>query len=738
MARAKLEIGGKDGRSVVFRGNRKYLPARIRGIVNSHFSNWNTLKDISQWPALLRELAEVNAHKTFEGTDWQALNSFYDDEMKRFSVLIHGGLEDDHPFFEVRTLVKDCAPRIRQLRTEYCNAEGRLLHNHDIWQVEKLLRRHAAKVKFSPDFIPALKVFATDAVSVEPSLSFFRQIQVYHNPQFLRPELLAIIAPHIDRVHTVADPTQLEGMIDALDKAGAKLRVDPGIADIIQHYNRLRQVASDSEYDMAVGNVLKDRLKASLYGYQREGVGFLVHNRRALLADDMGLGKTLQAMAGALYLKDVGDVRRVLIVCPSSLKYQWQSEIRKFTGERVQVIGGSKLERMALYEAATSGGGGLLGLDDTPFFSVINYELVHRDIEHLMQLNPQLLILDEAQRVKNFRTKTAQAVFSIPAANVFVLTGTPLENQLMELFTILKFVDDRALGKNPIAFRDRYVLTDQFGSIRGYQHVEEVARKIATITLRRTKEEALEDLPALVTTYARLDLTDEQKAIYRELRGEAREMLSQEAWDSTHTQNAMVLLQRLREVCDSPELIDPQYTSSQKLNELEAILEDEVGTLDRQVIIFTQWTRMGEIILRLLTKAGYSCAFLHGGLKAEERQQLVERFQRGDDRIFISTDAGGTGLNLQSASMVINYDLPFNPAKLDQRIARAHRLGQKQTVFVVNMICRNTVEERLVRILSEKKSLFDDVFGNISDPRNISGASMSPRSMRELLTELIR
>src|SRR5690606_11832777 len=119
---------------------------------------------------------------------------------------------------------------------------------------------------------------------------------------------------------------------------------------------------------------------------QREGVGFLVHNRRALLADDMGLGKTLQAMAGALYLKDVADVRRVLIVCPSSLKYQWQSEIRKFTGERVQVIGGSKQERMAIYEAAGTGGSGLLRVDDTPFFNVINYELVHRDIEHLVQL----------------------------------------------------------------------------------------------------------------------------------------------------------------------------------------------------------------------------------------------------------------------------------------------------------------------------------------------------------------
>ncbi len=738
MARAKLELGSRDGRTIVFRGNRKYLPARIRSVINSHFSNWNSLKDIAEWPRLLRELAEANAHKTFEGTDWTALNVYYDEEMKRYSVVIHGIVLEGNAHFEVLPLVKDCAPGIKRIRSEYCNAEARLHNNHDIWRVEKLLRREAAKVRFSPDFAAALKLFAAGAISIEPSLSFFRQIQVYHTPQFLHRELLAAINPAIDKVHTITDATQLEQLIDRLKSLGANLRVAPGIAEIIEHYNQLSRICSDAAYDLAVDNVLTGKLKADLYAYQREGVGFLVHNHRALLADDMGLGKTLQAMAGALYLQQTTGLQRVLIVCPSSLKYQWQEEIRKFTNERVQVITGSKQERTAIYESASTGDGGLLQVDDTPFFSVINYELVHRDIEQLQKLAPQLLILDEAQRVKNFRTKTAQAVFSIPAANVFVLTGTPLENQLMELFTILKFVDDRALGKNPVAFRDRYVVTDQFGSIKGYRHVEEVARKIAGITLRRTKEEALEDLPALVTSYARLELTDEQKGIYRELRGEARDMLSEEAWDSTHTQNAMVLLQRLREVCDSPELIDPQYTSSQKLIELEAILEDEVTALDRQAIIFTQWTRMGEIIKRQLLAGGYSCAFLHGGLKAEERQVLVNRFQNGEDRIFISTDAGGTGLNLQSASLVINYDLPFNPAKLDQRIARAHRLGQKQTVFVVNMICRNTVEERLIRILSEKKSLFDEVFGNISDPRNISGTSMSPRSMRELLMELIR
>ena len=220
MARARLELGGRDGRTIVFKGNRKYLPARIRSIINGHFSNWNSLKEISSWPTLLRELAEVNAHDTFEGTNWSKLNEHYDEEMKRFSVVIHGVVEDGISRFSVLPLIKDCAAGIRRIRNEYCDSDGRLLHNHDIWRVEKLLRRHAGKVKFSPDFAASLKNFAGNAISMEPSLSFFRQIQLYHTPQFLQPKLLQVIAPVIDRVHTVSDPTVLDKLVDDLEAAG--------------------------------------------------------------------------------------------------------------------------------------------------------------------------------------------------------------------------------------------------------------------------------------------------------------------------------------------------------------------------------------------------------------------------------------------------------------------------------------------------------------------------------------
>jgi SNF2 family DNA or RNA helicase len=211
-------------------------------------------------------------------------------------------------------------------------------------------------------------------------------------------------------------------------------------------------------------------------------------------------------------------------------------------------------------------------------------------------------------------------------------------------------------------------------------------------------------------------------------------MLMDAVWDGVQNNNALTLLQRLRETCDSAELIDPERKDSQKVEELLSLLDDEVKTLGRQALVFTQWTRMGEILVRELTAAGHKPAFLHGGIRTQDRPALVESFQQGRDRILISTDAGGTGLNLQAASLVVNYDLPFNPAKLSQRVARAHRMGQTGTVVVVNLLSRSTVEEKLVRILSEKRELFQDVFGDISD---LSQASSQQLNIRELLRELV-
>jgi SNF2 family DNA or RNA helicase len=728
---ARLVIGGKYGKDIVFIGNTRFLPATVAKVVRDHFGRWNTLSDITRWPQLLTELGDVRAQRHFEGTDWDSLDAHYRAHMQRYALVFKGEVMDGSVSFAVGCPHGAPAKPLLAVLQAWTEPGGKLRDSFDLWRVDKLLRRCKAQIKYAPTFTDALKVFGATAVSFEESLSFFRQVQAYHTRQFLKPELRAILEQHVDAVDTLRDPLQLPLLVQQLTDAGVKVRVDRTIEDVLKHESGLLKATTLLTRDTSPLDALIT--SAQLYPFQREGVAFLVTNKRALLADDMGLGKTIQAIAAAAYLKQKQGLKRALVICPASLKYQWQAEIRRFTKERVEVIGGEPAERDAIYRAAASDGG-FIAPEDKPFFYVVNYELVHRDLEKLKALGADLLIVDEAQRVKNFRTKTAQAVFELPAAFVFVLTGTPLENQLMELFTIMRFIDERALGRNPIAFRERYVITDHFGGVMGYQRVEEVARKIASVTLRRTKEQTLTDLPEMIEIPRWLDLTPVQRTIYQELQGQARQMLMEAVWDGVQNTSALTLLQRLREACDSAELLDPERKDSQKVEELLSLLDDEVKTLGRQALVFTQWTRMGEILLRELTAAGHKPAFLHGGIPTTQRPALVERFQQGRDRILISTDAGGTGLNLQAASLVVNYDLPFNPAKLSQRVARAHRIGQTSTVVVVNLLSRNTVEEKLVRILNEKRELFQDVFGDISDLAQGSGQQLN---IRELLRELV-
>ena len=318
------------------------------------------------------------------------------------------------------------------------------------------------------------------------------------------------------------------------------MRIHPSVQPVLQRHAVLhRYQTGEGAPELGVANVLAGKLKVELYPFQREGAGFLAFNRRALLADDMGLGKTVQSIAAAAYLKLRSNLKRVLVVCPASLKYQWQAEIQHFTGERCEVIGGDKAEREAVYRAAglLAAAGKTDGIFTSPEAtrrsSMSSTTSCSTATSSCEGPGAELLILDEAQRVKNSAPRRPRRSSSLPCPYVFVLTGTPLENQLMELFTIMKFIDDRALGKNPLSFRDRYVVSDRFGGIAGYRHVEEVSRKIAALTLRRTKAQALSQLPPLVENNSWLEFSDVQRRIYNELQGEAREVLADKSGTSS-------------------------------------------------------------------------------------------------------------------------------------------------------------------------------------------------------------
>lgn len=462
-----------------------------------------------------------------------------------------------------------------------------------------------------------------------------------------------------------------------------------------------------------------DVLSTRLYPYQEQGALHLAFGRRAMLADDMGLGKTVQAIAAAALLRQLRDIQRVLIICPASLKSQWAREIRRFTSLTVTIVEGGSPERRRRY-------------GDDSFFKIINYELVRHDLPELLKLRPDLVILDEAQRIKNWRTKTAQMVKSLPSRYAFVLTGTPLENRIDELYSIFQFLDPRILG--PLwHFNDRFYELEQRpnGSYKvlGYRNLDELRAIVAPYVLRRTRAEVLTDLPARTDNNFFVEMTDPQWRAYNEFKESLAKLISKAQrmpLSPKEREILMLCLIKMRLICNALALHEKDLPPKErertgpKLGELEEILTEEIASNGHKTVVFSQWATMLALTEPIIQRVGLGYVKLTGDVPSSQRGDLIQKFFEDPAcRVFLSTDAGGVGLNLQAASLVINLDLPWNPAVLEQRIARAHRHGQQHSVQVINLIAKDTIEERMLDTLAAKRDVFASVFGTEDAPSAI-------------------
>jgi len=499
--------------------------------------------------------------------------------------------------------------------------------------------------------------------------------------------------------------------------------VGQDVHDYLKNQQDIEAVAQQKRWfldQVEQGNRSLSVLSTPLYGYQEEGVLHLTFGRRAMLADDMGLGKTIQAIAAAALLKQLRDIQHVLIVCPASLKHQWAREIRRFTSLSVQVIEGNRVQRRQLYR-------------DLQFFNVINYELVRFDEEEITRREFDLVILDEAQRIKNWRTKTADKVKRLRSPYAFVLTGTPLENRLDELYSVFQFIDPTILG--PLwRFNQRYYETERRPSgsykVLGYKNLDELRRRISPYVLRRVREEVLLDLPERIDSNFFVEMTDPQWSAYYEYEQRVARLIARARRRPLTPDEHNILLGslvKMRLICNALALHDPEIKpqdrekTAPKLRELREILDEEVASNGHKAILFSQWTRMLDLTEPVLERLKLGWVKLTGGVPTKKRGALIEQFFEDPQcRVFLSTDAGGVGLNLQAASMVINLDLPWNPAVLDQRIARAHRHGQPHTVNVVNLIAKGTIEERMLDTLAAKRAVFDAALNEDSEVTTLS------------------
>jgi SNF2 family DNA or RNA helicase len=344
------------------------------------------------------------------------------------------------------------------------------------------------------------------------------------------------------------------------------------------------------------------------------------------------------------------------------------------------------------------------------FFKIINYEIVYRDLDLINAWRPDLIILDEAQRIKNWKTRTAQTVKSLQSTYAIVLTGTPLENRIEELHSLMEFVDRSHLG--PLyRFVHNHQLTDEHGKVIGYRDLEKVRASLKEVMIRRRKSEVLKQLPSRIDKNFFVPMTDEQMQIHTDYADIVVQLAAK--WrrfrflceaDQKRLQMAMACM---RMVSDNTWLIDRQTLNGPKLEELEIILQELMQEGSEKAVVFSQWHLMTDLVAKVLEENGIGYVHLNGTVPSKQRKGLMTRFK--DDpacRVFLSTDAGGVGLNLQSGSVLINIDIPWNPAVLEQRIARIHRMGQSKPVRIINFVSQGSIEESILSLLKFKKSLF--------------------------------
>ena len=544
-------------------------------------------------------------------------------------------------------------------------------------------------------------------------------------PQRL-PDAAEEIVGHA-RNRRMDDVHDLLERIRRLEAAGFAVNVYPDAEEYINQrlfLDRIRSRVEEIRKNPDAHPLRKSLLKTELLPYQLDGVAFAVGAGRAILADDMGLGKTIQGIGVAELLKREAEIKKVLVVCPASVKSQWCAEIRRFSESTCDLVAGGAAERARQYADGT-------------FYTVCNYEQVLRDILSVEQVKWDLIILDEGQRIKNWEAKTARVIKGLRSPFALVLSGTPLENRLDELFSVAEFIDERRLGP-AFHFFHRHRVVDERGKVLGYKNLDDLRRRLAPVLLRRTRKSVMEQLPPRTTEIVRIIPTEEQA----DLHGEHMRVVSSIVRKKYLTEMDLLRLQKALLMCrmaaNSTFLVTKEKPGfSSKMEKIGELLRDLGEEPDRKTLLFSEWTTMLDLIEPILADCRLEYVRLDGSVPQRKRQELVNRFQR-DPRcsMFLTTNAGATGLNLQAANTVINVDLPWNPAVLEQRIGRAHRMGQKRPVQVFVLITEGTIEENLLTTLSAKHELSIaalDATSEVDEVSLVSGMEELKRRLEILL-----
>ena len=525
--------------------------------------------------------------------------------------------------------------------------------------------------------------------TIEPSVCWPRAITipitcpVVRVRSFTFPEPAEVAAAPQNRLN----PPPLSVYSPAPDRPGASTRIRPP-GDVIKLEDRLHYVLQPSLESLLAERSLA--LPCRPFPFQFEGIAFLYPRHAAILADEMGLGKTMQAIMAIRLLLHQGELQTVLLVCPKPLVTNWQREFSLWAPEvPVWVIEGDQARRAWQWK-----------LPDVPV-RIANYELLCRDRELLETrrtggrppVHFDLIVLDESQRIKNRAGATNQVARTISRKRGWALTGTPVENSAEDLVGIFEFLSP--------------------GFLSPEMKPRRLGRTISDHILRRTKEQVLSDLPPKLFRDAEMDLTPQQRESYTLAEDEGVLKLTEMGRQLT-IRHVFELVLRLKQICN----FDPASGLSSKLERLTADLEEIAGS-GRKAIVFSQWVGTLKLLDGRLKRFGP--LQYHGEVPSRKRDAVIRRFRqdRASHLLLMTYGAGGVGLNLQFASYVFLFDRWWNPAVEDQAISRAHRIGTSGPVTVTRFLMLRTIEERIERILQEKRELFDVIFSGAGPHRKL-------------------
>jgi len=521
----------------------------------------------------------------------------------------------------------------------------------------------------------------------------------------------------------------VEDLLRAIPARGSGSLHDPALRALLESERKRLKPRVEQALGAAEIREAYKGLKRTLYAYQREGVERFLEAGRLLLADDMGLGKTAQAIASCEILRRSGRVRRGLIIAPASLKPQWAREWGVFSELPIHVVDGNPEERQAAYDKHRDG------------FLIINYEQLLRDLETVRRWDPDLVVLDEAQRIKNWATKTALTVKGLAPTYRLVLTGTPMENRIDELASIVEWVDDMALEPKWRLSALHSIRADGRREVVGARNLDTIRDRLRHCMVRRIRQDVLDQLPSRTDTRVPIEMTEAQTEAHEELNQPIAQLV-QRSLGRPLTQaeflRLMSLLTTQRIISNGLAQLDfegiwptihnraPEESvlkglSAPKLIELRQLVRQLVLEQGRKVVVFSQWRRMLTLaqwsVSDLLRDEGLRAGFFTGAEGQRRRtQNIVEFHDDPDFRMLFTSDAGGVGLNLQrAANCVVNLELPWNPAVLEQRIGRIYRLGQKLPIDVYNLVCEQGIESRICALVGSKQAFFKGLFDGDSD-----------------------